>query len=145
MTRLRMLPHRLSKSLKPGRSVLFLFATRSIRIHVQPDQTAMWRNLSIGDSAVYTRVQGKNNCPLRFYLGLNLSTRLRKSNFDYFATKCYGQLSILCQFHGQLSMKWTIAIQLSILWEMYIVKTIVHSIDRLLSTDYLSTCLSPCF
>ena len=92
----------------------------------------------------------KNNCPLRFYLGLNLSTRLCKSNFDYFATKCYGhtysgQLSILCPFHEQLSMKWTIAIQLSILWEMYIVKTIVHSIDRLLSTDYLSTCLSRCF
>ena len=61
-----------------------------------------------------TRVQEKNNCPLRFYLGLNLSTRLRKSNFDYFATKCYGQLSI----------QWTIVHTMSISW------TIVHEMDN---------------
>ena len=60
------------------------------------------------------RVQEKKNCPLRFYLGLNLSTRLRKSNFDYFATKCYGQLSI----------QWTIVHTMSISW------TIVHEMDN---------------
>ena len=60
------------------------------------------------------RVQAKNNCPLRFYLGMNLSTRLRQSNFDYFVTKCYGQLSI----------QWTIVHTLSISW------TIVHEMDN---------------
>ena len=157
------------------------------------------------------RVREEKNCPLRFSLGLNLSTRVGKSNLDYFATKqrvlynsyyyflgteniitllssnkllsdkrrqlsmvwtivhgmenCphHGHLSIpwtifhatdICPYHGQvsmvrygqLSMTWTIAIQLSILWEMSIVKTIVHSMDRLLlSTDYMSICLAHCF
>ena len=49
----------------------------------------------------------KNNCPLRFYLGLNLSTRLRKSNFDYFTTKCYGQLSIQWTIVHNMSISWT--------------------------------------
>ena len=39
-------------------------------------------------------------------LKLNLSTRLHKSNFDYFATKWYGQLSI----------QWTIVLTMSISW-----------------------------
>ena len=65
-------------------------------------------------AGVHCRVQEKNNCPLRCYLGLNLSMRLRKSNFDYFATKCYGQLSI----------QWTIVHTMSISW------TIVHEMDN---------------
>ena len=77
-------------------------------IHVQPDQTARWRNISIGNSAVSTRVQEQNNCPLRFYLGLNLSTRLCKSNFYYFATKCYGHLSIQWTIVHTMSISWTI-------------------------------------
>ena len=36
-----------------------------------------------------------------------------------------------CPWYGQLSMTWTIAIQLFILLKISIVKTIVHSTDRL--------------
>ena len=46
------------------------------------------------------RVQEKNNCPLRFYLGLNLSTRLCKSNFDFdFATKSYRHTVDNCPYY----------------------------------------------
>ena len=72
------------------------------------------RHTKVAGLTPLPRVQEKNNCPLRFHLGLNLSTRLHKSNFDYFATKCYGQLSI----------QWTIVHTMSISW------TIVHEMDN---------------
>ena len=69
------------------------------------------------------RVQEKNNCPLTFYLRLNLSTRLRKSNFDYFATKCYsGQLSVLCPWNGHSMDNCPLYGQLSIAFCREIIK-----------------------
>ena len=94
------------------------FATASgfqarILVPAKPKGFGPIKSSSVETSSLKTlstsgRVQEKNNCPLRFYLGLNLSTRLSKS------TKCYGQLSI----------QWTIVHTMSISW------TIVHEMDN---------------
>ena len=80
--------------------------------HLPASQSTVFRAFRFSQLGV--EGPGKNNCPLRFYLGLNLSMGLRESNFDYFATKCYGQLSI----------QWIIVHTMSISW------TIVHEMDN---------------
>ena len=72
----------------------------------------------------------------KIFLVLNLSTRVRKSNFDYSATKMVWKIvqnMDICLSHGQVSMLRTIVQtvhncpysgQLSIQW------TIVHTMDN---------------